>query len=278
MTCHRHMRAWLACASLISCLGVVGASASTLAPAAVSGQVLFSNPPAGLQVTEFGTFPLSSPQGTLRFQASGTPVPLLSADATMAPFFFGSSSGTLVYEVEVVGPSGAVPVTMTLAGGVSGATPPSGGDTFAGFSASISSRIEKIGGVLLVPEDAISTGFQTGSFDQGLDVTRDLSLQTGQVYRVSMLVNVGARAAAVTAFIDPIFSFGAGVDPAYSFSFSEGIGNSPVPEPQAWAMLAMGLAVTRSIASRRRRRALMDEPHRDCTSCAADPPAVRSII
>lgn len=237
----RRMRVWLARASLISCLGLGGAQATALAPAAVSGQVLFANPPAGIQVSGFGTFPLSGPSGALRFMATGTPVPLLSADATMAPFFFGSASGTLVYQLEVVGPPGDVPVSMQLSGGVSGATLAASGDDFAGYSATIASRIETLAGVPLVPEDTISTGVLTGSFEQVLDATRDLTLQTSQVYRITMLVNVGARAAAATAFIDPIFRFGPAVGPEYAFNLSDGIGNAPVPEPRTPLLMAAGL-------------------------------------
>jgi len=46
-----------------------------------------------------------------------------------------------------------------------------------------------------------------------------------------------------TASIDPAFSFATGVDPAYSFQFSEGIGNSSiptVPEPRSVVLLCTG--------------------------------------
>ena len=54
-----------------------------------------------------------------------------------------------------------------------------------------------------------------------------------------MIADAGVRAGSATAFIDPIFSFGPGVGPEYSFNFSEGIGN--VPEPASLALIAAGL-------------------------------------
>jgi len=117
--------------------------------------VLFSNPPVGIQVTTFGTFPLSGATGDLQFTAAGTPSPFLSADATMVPFFFGSSSGILAYQMEVLGPAGDVPVSITVAGGVSGSSELSSGDPFAGFAMTALWRFETLGGVPLVAEEGI---------------------------------------------------------------------------------------------------------------------------
>jgi hypothetical protein len=57
--------------------------------------------------------------------------------------------------------------------------------------------------------------------------------------------DVGSHAAA-DAFVDPIFSFGPGVDPSlYSFNFSLGIGNSAavagLPEPGTLALFSVSL-------------------------------------
>jgi hypothetical protein len=41
--------------------------------------------------------------------------------------------------------------------------------------------------------------------------------------------------------IESTFAFGPGVDSSYSFEFSPGIGNTPVPEPAALALSAGAL-------------------------------------
>ena len=227
-----------------------------MAPPGVAGQVLFSNPPVGIQVTTFGTFPLSQPTGSLKLTAVAAPSPLLSADATMVPFFFGSASGTLVYQMEVVGPAGDVPVTIAVSGGVNGSSDSLSGDTFAGFAMTALWRFETVGGTPVVAEEGISTPALTGSFSDSFANAHELMLAANQVYTVTMLVNAGARGGSASAFIDPIFSFGPGVGPEYSFAFSEGIGNAalPVPEPEASLLLSAGLLAMWSLSRARRKR------------------------
>jgi hypothetical protein len=253
MVQQRAIRAALAgaCLSLLPALS--GAQGVPLPPPGVAGQVLFSNPPVGLQVTTFGTFPLSQPTGSLQFTALGTPSPLLAADATMVPFFFGSSSGTLVYQMEVLGPAGDVPVSVAVSGGVSGSSELSSEDPFAGFAMTALWRFESVGGTPIVAEEGISTPALTGSFSQSFGETHELMLTANQAYKVTMLVNVGARGGSASAFIDPLFSFGAGVGDEYSFLFSEGIGNGPlpVPEPHTWLLLGAGLLATWSMSRAR---------------------------
>jgi hypothetical protein len=255
MSQQRENRAALAAACLVLFLGIGSSHAAPLAPAGVAGQVLFNNPPAGIQVTTFGTFPLSGPNGSLQFTASGTPAPLLSADASMVPFFFGSASGTLIYQMEVLGPAGDVPVSITASGGVSGSSQLLSGDTFAGFAMKSVWRFETISGMPLIPEEGISTPSLTGSFSQSFAETHDLMLTANQVYRVTMTVSAGARAASATAFIDPIFSFGPGAGQAYSFNFSDGIGNAPIPEPKTNLLLSAGLLLVWALSRGKTRRA-----------------------
>lgn len=226
------------CASV--CVGMASAQATDLAPAAVAGQVLFSNPPVGLQVTTFGTFPLSQPTGSLQFTAAGEPAPFLSADAAMDLFFFGRASGTLVYEMQVLGPVGPVAVSIAVSGGVAGDSDLSGNDPFAGFAMKSTWTFETISGVPVIPEEGITTPSLTGSFSQSFAETHTLMLDANQVYRVRMTADAGARSGSASAFIDPIFAFGPDVGPEYSFEFSAGIAN--VPEPASSALLAAGLA------------------------------------
>lgn len=235
-------------------VSMVSAQAATLAPALVAGQVQFSNPPVGLQVTTFGVFPLSQPTGSLQFTATGDPAPFLSADAAMDLFFFGRASGTLLYEMQVLGPAGPVAVSIAVSGGVAGASDLSGNDAFAGFAMKSTWSFETTSGVPVIPEEGISTPSLTGSFSQSFAGTHALVLDANQVYRVRMTADAGARGGSAMAFIDPIFTFGPGVGPEYSFEFSEGIAN--IPEPASSALLAAGLAC---IGLRRWRRQRLEK-------------------
>jgi len=59
--------------------------------------------------------------------------------------------------------------------------------------------------------------------------------------------------ASATTFVDPVFSFGAGVGAEYSFLLSEGIGNSaPVPEPASFVLLIAGVLALSLVRTRRR--------------------------
>ena len=255
MSQQRVIRAALAGACVFLFLGMGNARAQALEPAGVAGQVLFSNPPVGIQVNSFGTFPLSQPTGSLQLTVSGTPSPFLAADATMVPFFFGSSSGTLVYQMQVVGPAGDVPVSITASGGVSGTSELSSGDTFAGFSMKAVWSFQTISGVPLIVEEGIATPALTGSFSESFHETHDLMLTANQVYKVTMTVLVGARGGSAHAFVDPIFSFGPGIGEEYSFFFSAGIGNvAPVPEPETYLLMSVGLLVMLALSRRKARR------------------------
>jgi hypothetical protein len=75
-------------------------------------------------------------------------------------------------------------------------------------------------------------------------------LTTNHLYAVAMFVDAAAAAtdagarSRASAFVDPFFVLGPGIDPArYSFHFSEGIGNAPpsVPEPGRGWLMACGL-------------------------------------
>jgi hypothetical protein len=254
MSQQRELRAALAGGSVLLFLWMGGVQATPLAPPGVAGQVLFSNPPVGIQVNAFGTFPLSGPNGSLQFTAAGTPAPFLSADATMVPFFFGRASGTLVYQMEVLGPAGDVPVSVTVSGGVSGSSQLLSGDTFAGFAMTSLWRFDTIGGTTIIPEEGINTPSLTGSFSQSFGQTHELMLTANQVYKVTTTVSAGARAGSASAFIDPIFSFGPGAGQEYSFNFSDGIGNAPIPEPGTNLLLSAGLLVVSTLSRGKARR------------------------
>jgi hypothetical protein len=72
---------------------------------------------------------------------------------------------------------------------------------------------------------------------------------------VDLQVGGGNFGANGTALIDPVFSFASGVDPSYSFQFSDGLGNSSIPavtEPDSLLLLSAG-AVAIDLLRRRSR-------------------------
>jgi|SRR6185503_2803339 len=114
----------------------------------------------------------------------------------------------------------------------------------------------------ILARDEIRSGQLTGSFNQSFNHTIGLTLTTNHVFPVSMLADAAAAAtdvgshAAADAFVDPIFSFGTGVDSSlYSFNFSPGIGNSHpvagVPEPGTLAIFSSGLFLLVFVGRRR---------------------------
>jgi hypothetical protein len=251
---------------LLSALGG-GAYASTLDPARVGAQVFFNlSPPAGLNISTFGTFPLTGPGGFLQFVSGGEPSPFASADAQVAPGFFGRASGQVVYSMEVLGPPGDVSVSVGVSGGASAS---SSTQPFTAFALKALWRIDDVNlGLVNVFGEGIDTPALQGNFNESFSHSVDLMLTAGHIYRITLTADVSAGAVdsvshtIATAFIDPVFSFGPGVGPEYSFHFSDGIGNSPVPLPGSLALLAPALAGLVRIC----RRVAAPHHHHSCQS------------
>lgn len=249
----------LACAGALLLATASLAQANTLAPAGVAGTVFFNfQPPAGIQVNGFGSFPLLGPGGELRLDASPQPSPSLYGEVGVGPGFTGRASAQLTYQMQVVAPQGADPnaevgVSATVAGRVTGSS--NTVDPFAGFAMKAQWLLEDVSlGLLPVFSEGIQTGTLQGSFSQSFSHDVALMLKPGHVYLVTLTADAFAGAssgpsASATAYIDPVFSFAAGVDPGYAFEFSAGIGNAPIPEPASWALLSLGLL---ALALRRR--------------------------
>ncbi|WP_457443871.1 PEP-CTERM sorting domain-containing protein [Roseateles sp. P5_E4] len=247
-------------ALLLAAAGIV--QANTLAPAAVAGKVSFNfEPPAAIQVDGFGSFPLLGPGGQVRLDASPLPSPSLYAEVGVGPGFTGRASAQLTYQMQVVAPPGADPnadvgVNAAVAGRVLGSS--NNVDPFAGFAMKAQWLLEDVSlGLQPVVSDGIETGALQGSFNQSFDHDVALLLKPSHIYRVTLVADAFAGAssgpwAIATAYIDPVFTFAGGVGPGYAFEFSAGIGNAPIPEPGAWALLTVGLL---ALGLRMRRRA-----------------------
>lgn len=237
------------------------ADAGVLAPAAVAGSVFFNlSPPPAINFGELGTFSISGPGGMVQFTSTAAPTPALWADVDVNSNFFGRSSGMLVYQMQILGPGGTVPVSVQVAGSASGESVT--GDVFAGFALKSAWRLEDLSAAaLLVNDEGIITPGLQGSFSETFAKTYELLLTVGHIYRITLVADVGAAAgsgetAFGSAFIDPLFTFGPGVGPEFSFDFSEGIGNAAgaaTPEP-GW-MGVMGLMVVTVIGVKKRRAA-----------------------
>jgi len=217
-------------------MATVCGEADDLPPAGVAGSVFFNiQPPAGISVFDFGTYPLTGPGGFIQFAASGSPSPSLSAEMTIESGFTGRASGILQYSMQILGPDGTVPVLAAAAGSVAGFSTTS--VPFAGFAMKALWRIEDVNqGLALVYGEGIETPALQGSFSDSFSHSVQLDLVANHIYRVTLTADAFAGTggidvpASASAFIDPTFSFGPGVDPGYSLQFSEGIGNTPIPE------------------------------------------------
>lgn len=262
---HRHRLLAIAAAFTAAVLSLAPpATAATLPAYDLVGDLFFNLGPR-LFLNDFGTTSLVDGRyGSVSLTASGTPSPVLTADTNIGPNLLAGISGraawVLNYAFEIEGPAGAVPVLIDVAGDATG---------FAttGASFAVESRWDLLFGGTSLAGDDIRSGQLTGSFDQSFSRTVSLTLTANRQYTVFMLADAfsgataqGSRAVA-HAFMDPVFSFGPGVDPLlYSFDFSAGIGNSPagaaVPEPESLGLLGAGLLCLGFLRRRSRQPAI----------------------
>jgi len=230
----------------------------------------------GQRIQTFGLLDHTfQPIGRLQFFSTGTPAPALRAAADVGPIDnmtgFGTVSGFLRYSFEIAGPDctgveGCIAVDIAAAGHAAGLAGEGGGfEAISRWSLRNTSEIMLLG-------DSVSAFFDGGLGSSGSDEdaftsNHSIMLHTNREYRVVMEVLARAGTGifgtggfgSAEAFVDPIFRFGSGVDPAlFAFRFSDGIGNTPagvdVPEPGALALSMLAGAALLAASSRRRRR------------------------
>ena len=235
-----------------------------LAPLLLNGTLFFNLIPR-VDFVDFGNYFLFQPEpgpfegdSRMFFRALGTPAPVLAGQIDAGSFQFGRAVATLTYELEILGPPGNVPIPILI--DVSGRV-----FAHVGLDRSATALAQSNWGiedVSLGPvfSDALDSGVQHDDFSQNFSHTVFVTVIANHIHRVTMSVDLevggGNFGANGTAFIDPVFSFAPGVDPAYSFQFSDGIGNSSlpaIPEPSSVVLLSAG-AITIGLLGRARRR------------------------
>ena len=187
--------------------------------------------------------------------------PFLGSQIDAGKFQFGRATATLSYEMEVLGPQASVPIQIDASGLVFADVGLDGSGTAVAQS---NWRIEDVGvGPVPIPVplfgDALDSGVQHEPFSQSFSHRVFVTVTANDILRVTMSVDLQIGGGSVggngTAIIDPVFSFAPGVDPAYSFQFSDGIGNSSTPaapEPGSVLLLSTG-AVAIGLLRRRSR-------------------------
>jgi len=240
-----------------------------LAPFLLNGTLFFNLIPR-VDFDLFGDYLLFQPEpgplegdSRMHFTALGTPAPFLGVVVDAGKFQFGRAAATLTYEWEILGPPGSVPILIDVSGRVFAHV---GLDRSATALAQSNWSFED---VLLgtVSSDALDSGVQHDDFSQAFSHTVFVTVTANHIFRVTMSVDLqvggGNFGANGTAFIDPVFSFAPGVDPAYSFQFSDGIGNSSIPaipEPSSVVLLSTGAIAIALLGKARRRKRREPQP------------------
>ncbi|MEO7853614.1 MAG: hypothetical protein ABIR94_15370 [Rubrivivax sp.] len=251
-----------ACTWIVAALVGLAASADvpalTLAPYSASSQALL-NLVGSRTLNDFGTLPFAdSRYGAIVVSTTGTPGPLLQAQAdigpNLTPSIFGRGTAILFYTFAVLGPQGPVAVTVDVSGSAVGSVTP--GASIA-VTSSWSIFLDQANPLA---SDDIRSGQVFTDFSDSFARNVALTLAANVQYTVKMLVDAQAAAtgagsrAFASAFVDPVFALGAGVNPdLYALQFSAGIGNvAAVPEPASVATLSIGLLLLSTRLRRRR--------------------------
>jgi hypothetical protein len=217
-------------------------------PAKIFAELALNVPPK-LEVVTFGEHQLFGSGGRLRVDSALFPSPYLMAAAVEVPEnLSGRVAASLEYQVVIVGPDpGArVPVDVSVSGEIKGnvLSAPLGSGT---FSLKATWSLASADGTLFVEGGVDEVAGSANYFDSFHDV-QSIFMTVNQRHTVRLVADTFVATGTTNgasgggySFVDPVFSFGPGVGPEYSFLFSEGVGNLPVPEPHAFLLMAAGL-------------------------------------
>jgi hypothetical protein len=261
---------------LVAALSVLSlaANAATVPNASLAASVSL-NFAGDVQHSDASDFPQSllikrDPLGFVSLNAVGEPSPSLHAAVDIGPGIIGPSGvpfidaqsvGFLRYFFQIVSPiSTTIPITVDVSGDITGdSTPNNANNTFlldARWALLDSSSAQ-------LAFDGLQSFLKSGPFHREFSRTVNLTADTNRIYQVIMTVNAQGTVKELGAFVgakadlDPVFSFGPGVDPSlFSFEFSDGIGNSPqpVPLPPPLTLLGVALLAFGSLALHRKHR------------------------
>ena len=188
--------------------------------------------------------------------------PFVQAAYASETFHTVTSSATVIYNIEDIAPSApAVPIAVGFAGGdtVSDGGPDLGQDSIQAYI-----NIADPSGVLvLAAGECLYGGPAACAFPTSVTLNGPLSaistvnLLPNVVYTVTLVATAsGAGQAYGQAMVDPQFTLPAGAPGV--LAYSDGVlPSEAAPEPEAWALMLAGVALTgAALRGGRRRRAL----------------------
>jgi hypothetical protein len=197
-------------------------------------------------------------------QADGLsgPTPSLSVQSVVpyGDMGYALADAQLNYSFEILGPNGTVPVLINANGSVTGLEPANLGSTNNSAESEIIISSNGIASSAATSvDDSHGVPSPSGSFTTAGNV---YALDTNFVYRVTLGVATSAGSdefipgsSVFTATIDPTIQIDSAlIDPSpYSLIFSDGIGNTAIPEPSTYAVI-LGIAALSFAAIRRKRK------------------------
>ncbi|MCP3442050.1 PEP-CTERM sorting domain-containing protein [Bradyrhizobium sp. CCGUVB14] len=245
----------LAAASLLASIVTANAEAISLSPYSLTALPNPSSIGYSLdgwnyvrETPSIGTTSLNFVNGSIVASVGLTPSPSISVTGHSDPGISGVYGLLeLTYYFTIKGASGAVPVNIQAAGGISNSNWEA---VFQVDSTNVSDYVSPhVAGMVSGP------GNQTFSINQAYD------LQANEVYRVYMLAAgiTSWNGGSFSAWVDPTFTIDPSVASQYSLQFSDGIGNtiSAVPESSTWAMMILGFCGLGFFAYRRDKQAAL---------------------